>query len=130
MQFTPIPDEVEAIAKRALDCCFRVHSVLGPGLFEKVYETCVCHELAKAAIPHQRQISQPIEYDGLVLDDGFFIDVLVAESVVFELKAVERLTSDHEAQLLTYMRLSGSRLGFLLNFNSARLKDGIKRRVL
>lgn len=122
MGIQPIPNDVERIAKLTLDCCFRVHTTLGPGLLERVYEACLCHELKKSAVPHQRQLSLPINYDGLRIDDGFFIDVLVADSVLVELKAVEAIHPRHEAQLMTYLRLSKKRLGFLINFNVPRSK--------
>lgn len=130
MAYEPISGEIEAAAKAALDCCFRVHTKLGPGLVEKIYESCLCYELNKAGVPHQRQLVLPIQYDDLVFNEGFAIDVLVQNSVVFELKSVTDLLPRHESQLMTYMKLSNNRLGFLINFNVARVKDGIKRRIL
>ncbi len=113
-----------------LDSAFAVHRALGPGLLESVYETCLCHVLSKRRVAFQRQLALPVLYDGVRLDAGLRIDLLVADDVIVELKAVERMTSLFEAQLLTYLRLTGKRLGLLINFNVEMLKDGITRRVL
>jgi len=129
-QRKPIPEEVERIAKAVLDAAFAVHKALGPGLLESVYEICLCHELAKRAIPFRSQVALPIIYDGVRLDAGLRLDLLVAECVIVELKAVEKSNPLFEAQLLTYLKLTGHRLGLLLNFNVPLLKDGIKRLVV
>jgi GxxExxY protein len=113
-----------------LDAAFEVHRRLGPGLLESVYEVCLCHELAKRRISFQSQVSLPVLYDSIRLDAGLRLDLLVEDQLVVELKAVEKLIPLHEAQLLTYLKLSGKRLGLLLNFNTALLKDGVKRVVL
>jgi GxxExxY protein len=113
-----------------LDAAFAVHRALGPGLIESVYEACLCHELSKRHVAFQRQLALPVLYDGVRLDAGLRIDLLVADEVVVELKAVERITPLFEAQLLTYLKLAGKRLGLLINFNVAMLKDGITCRVL
>jgi GxxExxY protein len=126
----PIPGHVEEIATAVLDAAFAVHRALGPGLIESVYEACLCHELSKRHVAFQRQLALPVLYDGVRLDAGLRIDLLVADEVVVELKAVERITPLFEAQLLTYLKLAGKRLGLLINFNVAMLKDGITRRVL
>ena len=128
--FKPIPAETEAVAARILDAAFQVHRTLGPGLLESVYETCVCHELTKAGIEFRRQLVLPIVYDGIRLDAGLRLDLLVADSVIVELKAIELLLPIHEAQGLTYLKLTNKRLGLLLNFNVKLLKDGLKRIVL
>jgi len=128
--FEPIPDDVEALGAKAVEAAFRVHRTLGPGLLESVYETCVCHELAKQGVPFERQVDVPVVYDGIRLETGLRLDVWVGRSIVLELKAVEELKPLHQAQLLTYMKLTDSRLGFLVNFNVAKLKDGITRMVL
>jgi GxxExxY protein len=126
----PISGHVEEIATVVLDSAFAVHRALGPGLIESVYETCLCHELSKRRVAFQRQLTLPVLYDGVRLDAGLRIDLLVADEVIVELKAVERMISLFEAQLLTYLRLTGKRLGLLINFNVEMLKDGITRRVL
>jgi GxxExxY protein len=108
----------------------RVHSALGPGLLESVYEECLCRELSKAGLGFKRQLEMPVRYDGMTLDCGFRLDLLVEEKVIVEVKAVERLVPRHECQLLTYLRLSNVRLGILLNFNVSHLRNGICRRVL
>ena len=108
----------------------RVHSRLGPGLLESVYEKCLCHELTRADITFRRQVPLPVEYDDVLLDCGYIADIIVASQVILELKSVERVLPLHESQLLTYLRLSTCRIGLLLNFNTVLLKDGIKRCVL
>ena len=128
--FAPIPAEVEATGSSVIEAAFRVHRALGPGLLESVYETCLCHELHKLETPFERQLDLPVKYDGIVLATGLRIDLLVNQTVVVEVKAVEEVLPVHQAQLLTYMKLTDSRLGFLINFNVAQLKDGITRVVL
>lgn len=129
-QRKPIPEEVERTAKAVLDAAFAVHKALGPGLLESVYEVCLCHELVKRAVPFRSQVALPIVYDGVRLDAGLRLDFLVAETVIVELKAVEKSNPLCEAQLLTYLKLTGHRLGLLLNFNVPLLKDGMKRLVV
>ena len=128
--FIPIPKGLEPIATKVVDSAYSVHKNLGPGLLEKVYEPCFCHELTKRNLSVKRQLIIPIEYDGLVFDEGLRLDVLVEEVIICELKAVERILDVHEAQLLTYMKLTGKRLGFLINFNAPVIKSGIKRMAL
>lgn len=129
-QFAPISIEIEAVASSVLDAALAVHKTLGPGLLESVYETCLCHELATRLVPFRRQVAFPIHYGSVRLDAGLKLDLVAAECVIIELKAVEELNRLHEAQLLTYLRLTGYRLGLLINFNVLLLKDGIKRLVL
>ena len=107
-----------------------VHRGLGPGLLESAYEECLCYELSKRGIAFERQVSVPVRYKEVKLDAGFRIDVWVERKVVVEVKAVEKLLPIHEAQVLTYLKLSDCRLGLLLNFNVEVLRDGIKRLVL
>lgn len=125
-----IPPDVEHIVTIILDSAFKVHRALGPGLLENVYEVCLCHELTKAGIKFKRQIELPIIYDGIKLNSGLRLDVLVEEQVILELKAVESMIPVYEAQILTYLKLTGKRLGLLINFNVPLLKDGIKRIIL
>ncbi|MEZ6243204.1 MAG: GxxExxY protein [Phycisphaerales bacterium] len=120
----------EASTDRVIGAAIEVHSCLGPGLLESAYECALTHELVGRGADVRRQVEVPVEYKGIQLDAGFRIDLLVDSSVVVELKAVERILPVHEAQLLTYLKLSRLRVGLLINFNVQRLKDGILRRVL
>ncbi|HSE48116.1 MAG TPA: GxxExxY protein [Terriglobales bacterium] len=120
----------EQLTQEIIGAAIEVHQHLGPGLLESAYEQCLCRELSLRNIPFRRQVQMPVAYKGLQLDCGYCIDIIVADKVVLELKAVEQLLPVHEAQLLTYLRLSDIRVGFLINFNVAVLKRGIVRRVL
>lgn len=126
----PIPAEVERVARHVVDAAFRVHKALGPGLLETVYETCMCHEFRKRGIACQRQVDFPVVYDGVRLDAGLRLDLLVGNCLIVELKAVEKHNPLFEAQLLSYLKLTGHRLGLLINFNVPVIKDGIKHIVL
>ena len=119
-------DLTDAIIGSAIE----VHRSLGPGLLESAYEACLARELEIQVIPFRRQVNIPVVYKDLTLDCGYRLDLLVDEKVIVELKTVERITPVHEAQLLTYLKLLQKRVGLLINFNSAVLKDGITRRVL
>jgi GxxExxY protein len=118
------------LTHRIIGLAMRVHRRLGPGLLESVYERCLCHELGKEGIAFQRQVPLPVPYDDILLDCGYIADIIVDGQVILELKAVERTQPLHEAQLLTYLRLSPCRVGLLINFNTVSLTDGIKRCVL
>ena len=120
----------EHLASSIVDAAIKVHSALGPGLLESVYETCLAHELEKRGHQVKRQVLLPIHYDTLTLDAGLRMDMVVDGLVVLELRAVEHLLPVHHAQLLTYLKLSGLRLGFLLNFNVSLMKDGLTRKIL
>jgi len=122
-----IKEREEILAKEIVDCCFKVHSQLGPGLLERVYEVCFCHELTKKGISWVRQIDIPINYDGLVFDEGLRLDVLVDDLVICELKVKDELNPVWQAQILSHLKLTGKRPGFLINFNVPLIKDGIKR---
>lgn len=128
-EFEPVLESDERLARAVLDAAFAVHSKLGPGLLESVYEKCLAIELAKAKVRHCCQARAPIEYDGHTIDCDLRLDLLVGDQVVVELKAVELLLPIHEAQLFTYLKITGCRLGLLINFNVPHLKDGIKRIV-
>jgi GxxExxY protein len=119
-----------ALSKVIIGAAIEVHRQLGPGLLESAYEECLAHELSLRQIPFERQKPVPIEYKGVQLDCGFRLDFLVDRLVVVELKAVDKLAPIHEAQVLTYLRLTGCKLGLLLNFNALKLSSGIKRMVL
>jgi len=120
----------EDVFKKVLDCAFRVHTELGAGLLESAYEECLCYELQQIGLKVEKQKALPIVYKEVKLDAGYRIDLLVENCIVVELKSVECLTDVHFAQILTYLKLSKSKLGLLVNFNVRHLKDGIKRIVL
>lgn len=120
----------QAITDGIIGAAIEVHRVLGPGLLESAYEECLCHELKLRGFSFQRQVQLPVHYKDVSLDCGYRLDLVVAEAVVVELKSVERLDPIHEAQLLTYLRLSQFRVRLLINFNVALFKQGIVRRVL
>jgi GxxExxY protein len=120
-------NEIDRIAKQIVDAAFRVHTKMGPGLLESAYEACMVHELKKRGFGVERQKPQPAMYDDLEIEVGYRIDILVDDKVIIELKAVEQLAPIHQAQLMTYLRLSGKTLGFLINFNVPLIKDGIRR---
>ncbi len=120
-------EKEEFLAKEIVDCAFKVHKQLGPGLLEKVYERCFCHELSKKGIPFRKQVNVPIVYDGLIIDEGLRLDVLVDELVICELKARHELSPVWSSQLISYLRLTKLRLGFLINFNVDLIKYGIQR---
>jgi GxxExxY protein len=115
------------VAKTVLDAAFAIHTKLGPGLLESVYEAVLAYELAKHGVAVRRQVAIPIRYEELCFEEGFRADLLVDECVVVELKSVETLAPVHGKQVLTQLRLSGHRLGLLINFGEVHLKDGIKR---
>jgi GxxExxY protein len=117
------------IARIIVDACFHIHSRLGPGLLESVYTAVLARELERRDITVSRQVAVPIVWDGLSFDEGFRADLIVGDQVVVELKSVERLAPVHAKQLLTYLRLMDKRLGLLVNFGAALIKDGIKRVV-
>ena len=126
----PVPSETNRVAREVVDSVFAVHSALGPGLIESVYEACLVHELHLRGLQAERQVTLPVAYRSLRLDAGLRLDMVVERSVVVELKAVETILPVHKAQLLTYLKLSGYRLGLLINFNTVLIKDGIYRIIL
>ena len=128
--FQPIAPEVEKIGKAVLDAAFKVHTALGPGLLESVYETTMAYEIRKNGLNVAAQVAVPIVYDGQNLESGLRLDMLVEKCVIVELKAVETMNPVYEAQIMTYLRLSKVRLGYLINFNVKHLKEGIKRFVV
>lgn len=119
----------QEITEQIIGLAIEVHKKLGPGLLESVYETCLAFELKRAGIPFGRQVAIPVIYDGVRLTTGFRADLIVADDIIVEIKAIERLVPAHEAQLLTYLRMSGCQVGLLFNFNALRLKDGLRRMV-
>ncbi len=127
---SPVGPETDQLAKLIVDAGLKVHRTLGPGLLESVYEHCLAHELRKRGVAVERQLSLPIVYDGERLDAGFRLDIVADNRIIIEIKAVDALTRVHEAQVLTYLKLSGHRLGLLMNFNVELFKHGLRRLVL
>ncbi|MHB0856405.1 MAG: GxxExxY protein [Anaerolineae bacterium] len=117
------------ITEQVIGAAIEVHRTLGPGLLESVYEQCLCRELDLRDIPFRRQFPVPVQYKGVNLDCGYRLDLLVAEKVLVEIKAVDVVLPIHEAQLMTYLRLGGWKIGLLINFNERKLVEGIRRRV-
>ncbi|HXQ39318.1 MAG TPA: GxxExxY protein [Anaerolineales bacterium] len=133
----PVPQNKNAVpllekelTDKIIGASIEVHKVLGPGLLESAYQVCMEHESKLRTIPYERLVNLPLNYKGINLDAGYVIDLVYDKRVIVELKAVERVIPVHEAQLLTYMRLTKIRVGLLINFNVPVLKDGIYRRVL
>lgn len=124
---TNFPDLGPALTRDIIGCAIEVHKYFGPGLLENIYEECLVIELARKGLDVQKQVSMPVIYHGHVLENAYRIDLWVDQKVVIELKAVERILPVHEAQILSYMKLSKSPLGLLINFNETLLKNGVKR---
>jgi len=124
-----IDDQINRLTWQVIKCAMRVHSALGPGLLESAYQACLLQELHKCGLNFAAAIRIPLTYDGVTLECGYIIDIIVEDTVILELKVVERVLPVHEAQLLTYLKLTGKPIGLLLNFNVAQMKDGIVRRV-
>ena len=121
--------DFEAIAREIVDSAIQVHTRLGPGMLESAYEACMEYELNQRSLAVKKQIPMPVRYGDLAIDIGYRLDLVVEEAVVIELKSVKRLLPIHTAQLLSYLRAGDYRLGFLLNFNTVHMRDGIKRVV-
>jgi GxxExxY protein len=117
----------EVLCKEIVDCAYKVHLELGPGLLEKIYEVCFCYELSKKEIPFKRQVKLPILYDGISFDEGLKLDVLVDERIICELKAVDQINALWQAQLLSHLKLTKLHVGFIINFNTPIIKNGIRR---
>jgi len=130
MSYKPLSKREESIAEQIVNAAFTVHKTLGPGLLEKVYEVCLCHELSKQALKYKRQVDIPIVYDGITFNEGLRLDVLVEDLIICEIKAVEKMNPVWEEQIISYLRLTDKRLGFLINFNVPLIKNGIKRFIL
>jgi GxxExxY protein len=121
--------EINRVSAQIVDSAIKVHSALGPGLLESAYEACLKRELERRGLKVLHQVGIPVVYDGERIDVGYRIDLVVEDTVIVELKAVEKVMPIHEAQLLSYLRLSGMKVGLLLNFNVPHMRDGIKRLV-
>jgi GxxExxY protein len=129
-EIEPLPAGIERIGRRVVDAAFAVHKTLGPGLLESVYEACLAQELSRVGLQVKRQVGLPVAYGDVRMDVGYRLDLLVGDCVVVEVKAIDALASIHSAQVLTYLRFSGVRLGYLINFNTVLLKNGLRRLVL
>ncbi|HOJ04244.1 MAG TPA: GxxExxY protein [Bacteroidota bacterium] len=121
---------INELSYKIIGCAFTVHSTLGPGLLESAYEPCLSHELIKQGLRVERQVPMPLVYDGIDISVAYRADLIVESSIIVELKAIEKLLPLHDAQLLTYMRITGLSLGLLLNFNVRDMKQGIRRLIL
>jgi GxxExxY protein len=130
MKFKLLSTIEESVSEKIVDAAFAVHKALGPGLLERIYEVCFCHELSKRGLKFKRQVDLPIKYDGMIFDEGLRLDVLVEDLIICELKAVDQMNPVWKAQILSHLKLTGKRLGFLINFNVPLLKDGINRIIL
>ena len=119
--------EINEITELIIGKAIKVHSALGPGLLESTYEVCLAHELEKAGLEVRSQLKLPVVYDGIHLDAGYRIDLLVDQKVILEVKSVERLIPIHEAQVISYLKLSNKKIGLLINFNVKLLRDGVRR---
>ena len=117
------------ITETVIGCAIEIHRALGPGLLESAYEDCLCYELKEAKLSFRRQVLLPLNYKGVKLESGYIMDVVAEDLIVIELKTVERILPVHEAQLITYLKLSGHSVGLLVNFNVALMKSGIRRLV-
>lgn len=129
-QFEQPSSSIEKIASKIVDSAFAVHKALGPGLLEKVYEVCFCHELGKRGLESKRQVDIPIQYDDIIFKEGFRLDVIVEDCIICEIKALENVNPVWEAQILSHLKLTNRKLGFLINFNVPRIKDGIRRFIM
>lgn len=128
--FNEISEEEDRIGRAIVNAAFQIHKELGPGLLEKVYEVCFCHILKQKGFDVKRQIDIPIVFDGMIFEEGLRLDVMINDLVIVELKALENVNPVWEAQLLSHLKLTNKRLGFLINFNVPLIKNGIKRMVI
>jgi GxxExxY protein len=128
--YKEVSEEEDRSGREIVNAAFHVHKELGPGLLEKVYEVCFCHILKQKGFYIRIQIDIPIVFDGIIFEEGLRLDVLVNDSVICELKALENVNPVWEAQLLSHLKLTNKRLGYLINFNVPLIKNGIKRMVI
>jgi GxxExxY protein len=125
-----MPEDLEELAKKIVDSAYVVHKNLGPGLLERIYEVCFCHELSKRGLTFRRQVDLPIIYDNIKFDEGLRLDILVEDQIICELKAVDQMISVYDAQIISHLKLINKKLGFLINFNVPIIKQGIKRFIV
>ena len=130
MDFEKTDPELEKIASQVVDSAFKVHKAFGPGLLESAYEACLVHELKNRNYKVERQVAVPLFYEGETVDSAFRIDLLIQDQLIVELKAIEKTLAIHEAQIMTYLKITNRRLGLLINFNVSVLKNGVRRVVL
>ena len=123
-------DDINWLTGEIIGAAIEVHKELGPGLLESAYEECLCRELMLREIPYERQWELPVKYKGVALDCGYRLDIVVDDRIIIELKVCDEIMPIHEAQLLTYLKLAGKKIGLLINFNVPVLKEGIKRMIL
>lgn len=128
--YAPVSPDVEKVGKAVLDAAYKVHTALGPGLLESVYETCTAFELTESGLHTETQAALPVTYRSIKMDAGLRPDMIVESKVIVECKSVETMHPIYNAQIITYLKLTGIRLGFLINFNVVHLKEGIKRFVV
>jgi GxxExxY protein len=128
--YEEVGPELDAIASKVVDAAYKVHFNLGPGLLESAYEACLAYEIAKRGLKVKQQVEVPLVYGDVRINAGFRLDILVEDCLIVEVKAVERLLPVHRAQMITYLKLTGHKLGFLVNFNVSLLKKGLERIVL
>jgi GxxExxY protein len=129
-EFMPLNEREKWLAQEIVNIAFSIHKSLGPGLLESVYQKCFCYELSKRSIPFLRQQIVPIKYDDLIIDEGLRLDIMVDNLIIVELKAQEEYHPVWEAQILSYLKLTGKRLGYIINFHVPLIKNGIKRRII
>jgi len=129
-QYLPLPSSHEEIGRKIISAAYKVHSSLGPGLLEKIYEICLTYELQKMGLRAERQVIVPIKYDELVFEEGLRIDILVEDTIIVEVKALELVNPVWKSQVLSYLKMTNRRLGFVLNFNVQSMKEGIQRVIL
>lgn len=129
-QYQPIPLYHEEIGRKIISAAYKVHSALGPGLLEKIYEICLTYELQKMGLKAERQVIVPVQYDELIFEEGLRIDILVENTIIVEVKALDLVNPIWKAQVLSYLKMTNRRLGFVLNFNVISMKEGIQRVIL
>lgn len=122
-------DELNKLSRVIVDSIYQVHKIMGPGLLERVYQKCLCVELSKRGLNNKEEVEIPLTYKDININANYRIDILVENKIILELKSVEKILPIHEAQLLTYLKLSNNKLGFLVNFNVKYIKEGLKRMV-
>ena len=127
--YKPIPLDVDDVGKKVLDAAYTVHSALGPGLLESVYEACLAYEIKKLGLSAETQVPVPVKYQDVFVETGLRLDIWVERKVILELKAVEKMNPLYQAQLITYLKVTGCRLGYLMNFNVQHFRDGFTRKV-
>lgn len=128
--YPPLPASQEEIGRKIIGAAYKVHSSLGPGLLEKIYEICLTYELQKIGLRAERQVTVPVKYDNLVFEEGLRIDILVEDAIIVEVKALDLVNPIWKAQVLSYLKMTNKRLGYVLNFNVLSMKEGIQRVIL